>query len=91
MSIDENKFVRLITVFDELNRASIKGLLEDSDIPYIEHASDNNGIMDFIYGGSISGKDILVPDFLLEKSREILKMVLNIDFSTYEKQNENNK
>lgn len=70
---NEPKFVKLATVFGMFKVSLIQGALEDNDIPYISNSNYNDSFIEIFTGGSMLGTDFYVPDYLLEKSEDILK------------------
>lgn len=66
------KFVKLVTVFDQFKISLIKEVLKDNDIPFVYNTPDNNTYNLILFGTVPTGLDIYVPDFLLEKSQDII-------------------
>ncbi|MBP2025459.1 putative signal transducing protein [Peptoniphilus stercorisuis] len=80
-NLKDYDFVKLVTVFDQFKIGAVKGILEDNDIPYIYYVPDNNNYTLFIFGTNPSGLDIYVPDFLLEKSQDLLDEIFGDDYN----------
>ncbi len=87
----EPKFVKLVSVYDNFNVLAIKGILEDANIPFQEASDSANEYFRQILGSKIIGTDIMVPEDSLQKARELVNMVLGIDFRGYEEEEKNNK
>ncbi|EFI41313.1 MULTISPECIES: DUF2007 domain-containing protein [Peptoniphilus] len=79
---NEPNFVKLVTVFDQFKVGAIKGLLEDSNIPYIEEAShDKDSYMIIFSGWNMLGTNIYVPDYNLEEAQNLVTMIFGDDFN----------
>ncbi|CDZ75000.1 Hypothetical protein ING2D1G_0841 [Peptoniphilus sp. ING2-D1G] len=86
----EIKFVKLVSVYDNFNILAIKGILKDANIPFQESSDSANEYFRQILGSQLIGTDILVPEDSLQKARELVNMVLGVDFRGYEQEEKDN-
>lgn len=79
---DDNPEIELVLLHstnDEFELLTIKGLLEDNNIPYIIKDHGAGGYMRLFAGGSIFGSDILIEKSQLEEVSKLLEDILPED------------
>lgn len=83
------KFIKLVTVSDRVKFDLITSMLDEYEIPFIVKDDEAGSIMRIIGGSSIYGATIYVPDFIYEKSRNIVADTFEgIEFDNYEPEKE---
>lgn len=86
---NDPKFIKLVTVSDRVKFDLITSMLDEYEIPFIVKDDEAGSIMRIIGGSSIYGATIYVPDFIYEKSRNIVADTFKgIEFDNYEPEKE---
>lgn len=86
---NDPKFIKLVTVSDRVKFDLITSMLDEYEIPFIVKDDEAGSIMRIIGGSSIYGATIYVPDFIYEKSRNIVADTFeDIEFDNYEPEKE---
>ncbi len=81
------KFIKLLTVSDRVKFDLIKGIFEEENIPYLVKDDEAGSLMRIIGGFSNYAASFFVPDFLYEKSRNIIAEDFEgIEFDPYEEE-----
>lgn len=83
----EPKFIKLVTVSDKVQFDIISSIFSDEEIPYIVKDDEAGSIMRILGGSSIYGATFYVPDFIYEKSRNLVSEAFEgIKFDNYEEE-----
>lgn len=67
----------LITVFDNIQLAMVRGLLESEKIPYLVKERGSGSSLKIISGFSLYGSDVFVEKNCLERARDLIDAYLS--------------
>lgn len=62
----------LITVYDNIQLAMVRGLLESEKIPYLVRERGSGSAVKIISGFSLYGSDVFVEKSCIEKARDLI-------------------
>lgn len=67
----------LITVFDNIQLAMVRGLLEAENIPYLVRERGSGSSVKIISGYSLYGSDVFVEKSCIERARDLVEAYLS--------------